>query len=120
MSFKRPWPKAKAPKLPGQMNQLEARYAAQLENRRKAGEILQWKYESMRFVLAPKTSLTPDFFVVTADHTVELHETKGFMRDDANVKLKVAAELFPFKFVLVKEPKKNQFVLTEIPGSGGY
>jgi len=45
---------------------------------------------------------------VTFEDRIELHETKGFMRDDAAVKLKVAADKFPeFLFVLVKKIKKQ-------------
>ena len=32
---------------------------------------------------------------------LELHECKGFWRDDARVKIKVAASLYPFKFIAV-------------------
>jgi len=33
---------------------------------------------------------------------VEFHETKGFMREAARVRLRVAAEMHPFRFLLVK------------------
>ena len=45
--------------------------------------------------------------VLTADGVLEIHETKGFMQDDANVKLKVAACSFPFVFRLVKRAAKK-------------
>ena len=32
---------------------------------------------------------------------VEIHEVKGFWMDDARVKIKVASEMFPFRFVAV-------------------
>ena len=35
------------------------------------------------------------------DGMLEVIETKGFMRDDAHVKLKLFAVLFPFKVTLV-------------------
>ena len=39
---------------------------------------------------------------------LEAHEVKGFWEDDAKVKIKVAAELYPFSFVAVtKKPKKH-------------
>lgn len=57
---------------------------------------------------------TPDFVVVTADGLAIAYEVKGFMRDDAQVKLKTAARQFPwFKFVLVKMTK-GQFTQEEI------
>ncbi|MGD0968655.1 MAG: hypothetical protein ABR949_10240 [Candidatus Aquilonibacter sp.] len=55
--------------------------------------------------LAPDTRYTPDFAVMLADGSLEMHETKGFMREDALVKIKLAAELFPFRFFLVKRDR---------------
>jgi hypothetical protein len=91
----------KTPKKRG-MNKLEASYATYLEGQRLLGIINYWLWEAIKLRLADRTWYTPDFAVVTASGGLEFHETKGFMRDDANVKLKVAAEQFPWKFVLVK------------------
>lgn len=78
------------------MNKTETAYAQKLELLYKANEIVGWKFEPITFRLAPKTTYTPDFIVVTSEH-VELHEIKGsFVRDDAMVKFKVAAEMFPY------------------------
>lgn len=88
------------------MNRTEAKYAMLLEARRQAGEICFWRYEQVKFRLADKTWYTPDFYIMLADGTIEIHETKGFMQDDANVKIKTVAELFPeLLFVLVKWEK---------------
>lgn len=92
---------------PGQMNKLEASYAMELEVRKRAGEIVNYWFEAITLKLAPDTRYTPDFAVLMADYTMELHETKGFFRDDAKVKLKIAAEKFPFKFVLVQSVAKK-------------
>lgn len=94
---------------PGVMNGLEREYAnTVLEPRRIAGEILEWHFEAVKFKLAPKTFLTIDFMVMLADNTIEFHDTKGFMEDDAAVKIKVAAEKYPFRFLLIfKRPKKE-------------
>ena len=90
------------------MNSLERAYAQHLEAKRQRGEILRWDREPVKLRLADLTYYTPDFRVIAADGTEEFHETKGFMRDDANVKLKVAAELHPYRFYLVKQlPKKS-------------
>ena len=108
----RRYPQAKgrkpADKLVGydadRMNKLEAKYAAHLETMRRAGKILLWRFESVKFRLADRTWYTPDFYIMRPDGTVEIHETKGWMEDDANVKIKTTAEQFPeFVFVLVKE-----------------
>jgi hypothetical protein len=39
---------------------------------------------------------TPDFFTIGVGGEAWAHEVKGFMRDDAQVKLKVAARKFPW------------------------
>ena len=61
---------------------------------------------------ADATRYTPDFLVELPGGLLELHEVKGFWRDDARVKFKVAAELFPmFRFVAVKR-KHRQWELS--------
>jgi hypothetical protein len=89
----------------GTMNKTEAAYADHLEQQRRRGEILWFKFEALKFRLADNTFYTPDFMVLTAHSFVELHEVKGFMTDDANVKIKVAASIYPFKFILVRKRK---------------
>ncbi len=43
-----------------------------------------------------------------SDGTMEMHEVKGFWQDDARVKIKVAADMYPLKFIAVKRrAKKN-------------
>lgn len=77
------------------MNKLETLYARELEARRIAGEIVSWKYEALSLRLAKKTWYRPDFLVELPNGVKEIHETKGRWEDDARVKFKVAAELFP-------------------------
>lgn len=108
-SFSRPRPQ----QTPGQMNKTEQRYQAEvLEILKRAGEIQRYKFEGVKFKLAPKTFLTPDFYVVGND-CIEIHEVKGHWEDDARVKMKVAAEMFPeFKWVAVQW-KNKQWVTEE-------
>ena len=95
----------------GKMNRAEAAYAADLEVRKRAGEILDWWFEAVTLRLADKpegtklrgTTYTPDFMVQLADGTISFHEVKGFARDDAVVKFKAAAEKFPFHFLWVQK-----------------
>lgn len=99
---------ARGPKRPGQMNKLEAEYAWRLRAMEQEGAILHWAYEPMKLRLADKTFLTPDFFVIAADGEAQFHEVKGpWMEEDANVKLKVAAEIHPFRFLLVRQQKAS-------------
>jgi hypothetical protein len=96
------------------MNKLEARYAAYLELRRRNNLIAGFWYETIKFRLADRTWYTPDFLVQRHDGSLEIHETKGFLRDDANVKLKVTADLYwLFPVFLVRETR-GAFTLTPI------
>jgi hypothetical protein len=95
--------------ISGEFNGLEKRYAAFLEQRRICGEILTWKFEAIKLKLAKATFYNPDFLLVMPDRLIELHETKAWMEDDAAVKIKVAAAMFPeFKIVLVKWNKNTK------------
>lgn len=79
---------------PGEMNKTEQRYAALLEATKRSGEIVEYRYEAVKFKLAPNTFYTPDFMVIYPDR-IEFHEIKGFQRDDAMVKFKAIADKFP-------------------------
>ena len=91
----------------GNMNKTETAYSHRLEAQKRAGEILLWQFEALKLKLADLTYYTPDFLVVSKDGVVELHEVKGFWRDDARVKIKVAASQFPFRFLAVKKQSKK-------------
>lgn len=100
----------------GQMNGLEKRYAQYLEVRRITGEIQRYMFEPLKIKLANATFYNPDFYVVMADGSIEIHETKGHWEDDSRVKIKIAARMFPeIKFVgvqwlrRVKEWKFEEF-----------
>ncbi len=93
------------PKRDGSMNRMEREWALVLEARRRAGQIARWDFQPVKLRLADRTFYEPDFRVIALDGTIEMHETKGFMEDDAAVKLKVAAEQHPYRFVLVRKLK---------------
>jgi len=81
-----------------QLNKTEQRFLAYLTQ--QAGTIVLSQRIKLR--LANKTWYTPDFFVLDPVNRITVYEVKGFMRDDAAVKLKVAAEQYPFfRFALV-------------------
>lgn len=89
----------------GKQNKTEAEYDAHLA---ADPSVLWFAFEAVKFRLADNTYYTPDFLVMRADRTLEVHEVKGFWTDDARVKIKVAAELFPiFKFVALKKKAKK-------------
>jgi len=89
------------------MNQTEAAYAAHLKEAQQGGEIEWFAFEAVKLRLADATFYTPDFFVMRSDGTLECHEVKGVWEDDARVKIKVAAALFPFPFRAVTRVAKR-------------
>lgn len=98
----------------GQMNKLETAYANTLELRKRAGEVAWYKFEGIKLRLADSTFLTMDFAVMLADCSIELHDVKGFMQEDANVKVKVAASLYPFVFKIIRKAKGGFWDITEV------
>lgn len=109
-------PRARARALPrGEMNAGEARYAARLEQRKLSGEIADWRFDAVTLQLAPRTSLRMDFLVIERDGTLSFDDYKGTRRgkphveDDAMVKMKVAAKMYPwFRFRMVYEAGTKQ------------
>lgn len=96
----------------GAMNKTEAAYGQHLELLKRAGEVLWYRFEGIKLRLADLTFYTPDYAVMMADGQMQIHEVKGFWEDDARVKIKVAAEMYPFKFLAVKVRSKKD--------GGGY
>lgn len=88
-------------KKKGEMNATEARYANYLRGLMIAGEILWWKFEGVKLILADRTTLTVDFNVMEASGALVMIDVKGakaIIEEDAKVKMKVAAEQYPFIF----------------------
>lgn len=103
----------------GRMNKTEARYAQQLEVERLAGVIRWWGFEAITVRLADGCRLTPDFAVEDVDGRLQLREVKGslrMIRDDARVKLKVAAEYLPWPVYLVVPQKGGGWIVDRIGG----
>lgn len=91
----------------GQMNKTEQAYADHLSLLQRAGELLWFRFEGVKLRLADNTFYSPDFAVMAADSVVEMHEVKGFWTDDARVKIKVAADQYPFRFKAFKVRAKR-------------
>lgn len=92
---------------PGTMNKTEAAYALVLDGRQHHREILWHRFEGIKLRLADNTFYTPDFAVMAADNVLEMHEVKGFWRDDARAKIKIAADQYPFRFVALTARSKK-------------
>jgi hypothetical protein len=87
------------------LNKTEQAYADTLEMMKQGGSIKWYRAKPMRLILAERTTYEPDFGVVADDGCFEIHEVKGFWRDDARVKIKIAASIFPFRFFAVTKRK---------------
>lgn len=85
----------------GKMNKTEAAYAGYLEASKIAGDVLWYEFEPMNLRLADKCFYQVDFLVMMKSGQLECHEVKGYWTDDALVKIKTAAEKFPFRFISV-------------------
>lgn len=111
-----------ARRKPGEMNKTEAAYDAYLGLLLRAGEIDGYKFEGIKLKLANNTFFTPDFLVMAKDGVLELHDTKGttkklrvsgekeaapWIEEDAKIKLKLVAELYPFRVFAVFKVKEG-------------
>jgi hypothetical protein len=110
---------AKAQKTgPSGMNKTEAQYHQILTARERTKEISDVRFEGITLKLGHDVRYTPDFVCVGPDGVLECHEVKAGkakksvvggklkikadanMTPDGRVRLHVAAEMFPFRFVL--------------------
>jgi hypothetical protein len=92
----------------GEKNKTEDAYGQHLETLKAAGLVVWYKFEGLKFRLADNTFYTPDFAVMLSSGHLEAHEVKGYWQEDARVKIKVAADMYPIRFVAIKaRPKKE-------------
>lgn len=86
----------------GQKNKTEEAYGKHLETLFYLGEISWYRFEAIKLRLADNTHLLIDYAVMRTDSGIlEMHDCKGGLgvyMDDARVKMKVAAEMYPFVF----------------------
>jgi hypothetical protein len=116
-------------RAPGVMNGLEKQYALHLDLLKSDSfpheeRIEWWKFEAIKLKLADATFYNPDFIVMKYDGEIEIHEVKGskksngktiaYVEDDSRCKLKVAAQLFPFRFFQIHKGSDGQWVKDEI------
>ena len=108
-------PRAQPRHVPGAMNKTEAAFAQVLEARLKAGEIVDYRFESLTLKLGADCRYTPDFVVVNADYEIELYDVKGgFTRDDSAVKMRVCAYNWPFPlYIVTGKREKSGYLWTQ-------
>ena len=79
----------------------ERERAAVLSMQQMGRAIQSWKHEGIRLKLADGAWYKPDFMVTHNDGGIELEEVKGFWREAARLRWKVAIAQFPmFAFSL--------------------
>jgi len=75
-------------------------------------KIIAYQFEMIKFRLAWKTFYTPDYIVITQQGRMEAHEIKGGrIEDDAIVKFKVAASMFPYIVWKLWQYKQGEWIL---------
>ncbi|WP_341896486.1 hypothetical protein [Sphingobium sp. YR657] len=86
----------------GERNKTEQRYEDQvLRVGIMTGAVLWYRFEGVKLRIADNTFLTVDYAVLPADGILTMIDVKGgqaVIQDDARVKMKVAAEAYPFRF----------------------
>jgi hypothetical protein len=90
-----PKPSVEIPK-DGYDSQLERDYAVHLDMLQRAGIVKRWDHHCMKLSIGAGAWYTVDFVVVMDDGRLEGHETKGFMREAAAVRIKAAAKQYPW------------------------
>ena len=100
----------------GEMNKTEAKFARHLDMLKLAGEVLWYAFEGIKLRLADRTFLTVDFAVLPASMRLTMIDVKGakaIVQDDAAVKMRVAASMYPFAFQYAF-PKGDGWLIEEI------
>lgn len=101
----------------GTMNKTELAYSEHLEVLKRVGEILwyRWAPGSLKLTVngGPSVHYRPDFFVLSKDNVLEIHEVKGHMTDDAAIKNKIVADQYPFRFKIIRR-KAGNWVVEEV------
>jgi hypothetical protein len=95
------------PRQAAYKSKLEAAYALWLDSQLLRGTIREWAYEPESLRLGQGAWYKPDFRVVTTDGFVEMHETKGFWREAARLRIKSAAALHPYRFIAIQKDKQG-------------
>jgi hypothetical protein len=102
----------------GEKNQTEQRYEDEvLKPGLIAGEILWYRFEGIKLRLADNTFLTVDYAVLPADGVLTMVDVKGaaaIVQEDARVKMRVAADSYPFAFRLAFPAKGGGWTVKEV------
>jgi hypothetical protein len=112
MSFIKNYAKGRTPR--GVINGLETRFAQYLEEKKQEGAIIWWAYEPIRLHLGKNSTYTPDFLVMAKDLELQVFESKGKWIEPGRTKIKIAAEMYPFRFFgAMWDSKKKKWKIEE-------
>jgi hypothetical protein len=98
-------------------SKLEAEYAQRLDLLKRAGEIIEYHHKGIRLRIGASgesTSLawySPDFMVILPDGTIRLDEVKGRWMEAAKVRIRAAAEFYPYFHFLAIQKKRGSWEL---------
>ena len=97
------------------MNKTELAYANHLFARQIDGEIAWFEFEPIKFRLADRCWYTADFIILTEPYLeLQFHETKGWMEDDAAVKLRLFPAIYwMFRIFIVRRGADGGWDLEE-------
>jgi hypothetical protein len=99
----------------GEMNGQELEFYNSLDLRRLAGEFTHVYFEQVTLKLAPDLRYTPDFAVYDAAGLLAFYEVKGgFFADDAKVKIKMAAQIFPMHSFHLARKIRGAWIIEEV------
>ena len=99
------------------MNGTESAYKLKLAVEKNKGEIESFEFEAITLKMAEGVRYTPDFMVIR-NGFIELHEVKAgrinkagkvkaITEDASRIKLRIAAEQYPFRFMLAVLSKQG-------------
>ena len=102
----------------GEMNLTEQRYEDEvLTPGMIVGDVLWYAFEGIKLRLADNTFLTVDFAVLPRSGRLTMVDVKGaaaIVQEDARVKMRVAADRYPFAFQLAFPEKGGGWTIKDV------
>ncbi|WP_287002285.1 hypothetical protein [Sphingobium sp.] len=102
----------------GEKNQTEQRFEDEyLRPLLLAGEISWYRFEGIKLRLADNTFLTVDYAVLPAGGVLTMIDVKGgaaVVQEDARVKMRVAADQYPFLFQYAFPAKGGGWTIKDV------
>lgn len=98
-------------------SQLEQRYSVLLDEWQAQGQILRWCYEGLLLRLGNRQTINFDFWLTMPDQTMQLHDTKGWMRRQWLEKSKMAAKEYHWIRMFVVRYEAPRWTWDEIPAT---